>query len=252
MKIDYISDLHLDFHIPYSTNPQILYETTTLFLEHLLPETIGDVLVLAGDLSHYNQQSVIILTYFADIYKHVLFVLGNHDYYLHKEQQSLLYNHNSLNRVNELKKLLHYERNVHCLERFEVIQIMGKTFTGATNWYALQHYEEIHFFKKYSNDSALIKHFDIQQEHLLEQIEFKKITKVDVCITHVPPILIDSHKKYDSTFCFLQPFDLNAVTYIFGHCHEQKHYERAGWQFYINALGYPNEYLSKKVQSFSI
>lgn len=251
MRIDYISDLHLDFHIPYSKDPQILYETTTAFLASMLPEKLGDVLVIAGDLSHYNQQSVMMLTYFAEHYPHVIGVLGNHDYYVIPKQHHL-YEQSSRKCVDELKHLLQHAQNIHLLERFDTIFIDGKTFAGATNWYALEDYDEIQFFKKHLNDSVLIQDFDIRQEHLMEKEAFEQLKHVDVCITHVPPIFIESHERHGSAHCFIHPIDLRADYYIFGHCHEQCVYERVGWQFYINALGYPKEHLLAKIRSFTI
>lgn len=251
MKIDYISDLHLDFHIPYSEDPQILYETTTAFLASMLPEILGNVLVIAGDLSHYNQQSVKMLTYFAQHYPHVIWVLGNHDYYVISKQEHL-YGQSSQKRVDELKHLLKHEQNIHLLERYNTIAIEGKIFAGATNWYALEDYAEIQFFKRRMNDSELIQDFDIRLEHLAEKKGFRQMKHIDVCITHVPPIFIKSHGIYGHAYCYVHPFNLQATYYIFGHCHEQSVYERADWKFYINAVGYPTEHLPAKIRSFTI
>ena len=62
MKIDYISDLHLDFHI--SVYVATWKSKTFAFLNSMLPEQKGDILVIAGDLSHYNRQSFFILEFF--------------------------------------------------------------------------------------------------------------------------------------------------------------------------------------------
>lgn len=198
-----------------------------------------------------NQQSVILLTYFAQHYPHVIWVLGNHDYYV-IPKQAHLYGQSSQKRVDELKHFLQYAQNIHLLERFDTIAIDGTTFAGATNWYALEDYAEILFFKRHMNDSVLIQDFDIRQEHLMEKKAFAQLRHIDVCITHVPPIFIKSHDIYGSAYCYMHPLDLRADYYIFGHCHEQSVYERAGWQFYINALGYPKEHLPATIRSFTI
>ena len=57
MNIDYISDLHLDFYVPSKGGGADYRERTRAFLAGLLPELCADVLVIAGDISHYNRQS---------------------------------------------------------------------------------------------------------------------------------------------------------------------------------------------------
>lgn len=60
-------------------------------------------------------------------------------------------------------------------------------------------------------------------------------------------------RAHKSTACYLNELlDINARLCIFGHCHEQNKYKKAGISFYINALGYFDEYLQRKIQSFEI
>ncbi|MER1985750.1 MAG: hypothetical protein ABS948_07640 [Solibacillus sp.] len=57
-------------------------------------------------------------------------------------------------------------------------------------------------------------------------------------MTNIPPIVLGSHGKYSSTSCFLNELkDMKASVCVFGHCHEQKVYEKAGIHFSINAVG---------------
>lgn len=61
MKIAYISDLHLDFYI----QPHASWERKMpRLLEELLPTEKADVLIIAGDLSHYNSQTKFALRFF--------------------------------------------------------------------------------------------------------------------------------------------------------------------------------------------
>lgn len=250
MKIDYISDLHIDFYIPLKGKWQ---QKMVAFLTSLLPDEKGEVLVIAGDLSHYNIQSFIILEFFATHYKQVIFVLGNHDYYLVSSEQKKKYSRNSNGRELELINMITALPNVCLLSLYETFTYKGITFTGSTNWYGLQTTKEQLFFKKASNDSVLIKGIDIPSLHNKEMEHYAILQQSDVLITHVPPIILDSHFLHGSTACYLNELpNITAKICIFGHCHEQSVIEREGTIYCINALGYPDEKLQQTIQSIVI
>ncbi len=243
MKIDYISDLHLDFYVRHNGN-EIKYKRNTVeFLETLLPDELGEVLVIAGDISHYNRQSYIALEYFSQVYERVFFVTGNHDYYLISSEQSKKYKNKSIEREFELDRMIESFSNVTRLFDYDVTEYEGVKFAGSTNWYPLTEFKDVNFFNSISNDSNLIKHMSISQCNYFESLCYDDLDEVDVIVTHVPPIIIDSHHKHGSTSCYLNELkELNAKHYVFGHCHEQNIYEKVDSKFYINALGYPNEW----------
>lgn len=248
MKVDYISDLHLDFHVSMQS---FSWEAkTSVFLTELLPEEKGDILVIAGDLSHDNQQSYTILKFFSTVYEQVLFVLGNHDYYLLPGEQQLKYKQNSKNREADLLERVKDLPNVAYLSYFETFKYNGVTFAGATSWYPLQTEQERRFFYNSLNDSRLIKALDIAATHKVEMQAFEQLEPVDVLITHVPPTKIDSHDYFGSTDCFLNTLPSSvAKVFIFGHSHEQKVYEKENTVYCINALGYPREGLAQEIRS---
>jgi len=244
MKIDYISDLHLDFYVRHNGN-EIKYKRNTLdFLESLLPDKLGEVIVIAGDISHYNRQSYWTLEYFSQKYEQVFFVFGNHDYYLISNKQRKEYRLNSKNREFELMGMISHLLNVTLLWDFNLFDYGGVRFSGSTSWYPLTELKDYNFFKSTSNDSRLIHDLNISSINYRELEAYDKLEDVDVIVTHVPPIIIDSHHKHGGTSCYLNELkELKANHYIFGHCHEQNVYEKDGARFYINALGYPNEWM---------
>lgn len=249
MNIDYISDLHLDFYVRTKGGGADYTERTRDFLAQLLPEQRADVLVVAGDVSHYNQQSFDALQFFSEQYARVFVVLGNHDYYLVSSKQRRKYHERSAEREAELITLISVLPNVQLLQNFEVATYNGVTFAGATNWYSLEADAAWRFFKDVSNDSVLIKNYSIAEQHRAEMAAYKEMCAVDVLITHVPPIEIDSHRKYGSSYCYLNKLDVKASVYLFGHCHEQNVYKENGVTFAINALGYPDEGLARWVRT---
>lgn len=213
----------LDFHIEVSKEDWqaklMELPATVKLLSSMLPEQTGDFLVIAGDLSHSNRQAYTILEFFSSIYSHVLFVFGNHDYYLLPDDQHI-YNQNSQQREADLRERIQDLPNVTCLANFETFSYQGVTFAGATSWYPLQTESERCVFHEEMSDSKLIHRFDIAVTHKQEMKVFENLEQVDVLITHVPPIELDSHRRFGSTDCFLNKLPSGkAKLYIFGHCH---------------------------------
>lgn len=82
---------------------------------------------------------------------------------------------------------------------------------------------------------------------------YKQLKMVDVIVTHVPPIYVNSHLEKRSTACYLNPLPaVKAQHYVFGHCHEQEVYQHQAAMYYMNALGYPDEKLPRKIRVFTV
>lgn len=74
MKIQYLSDLHLEF----AANRD--------YIAHLPKQTVGDILVIAGDSIYLSDESMEKLDFWdwaADHYEQVLLIPGKHEYYHH-------------------------------------------------------------------------------------------------------------------------------------------------------------------------
>lgn len=245
MKIHYASDIHADFWIPFQKNQNKWEKNTRLFAEATIPKKDGDVLIVAGDLSNLNRQSMWLLEVWQQYYEQIFTVLGNHDYYLESGNQSKKYKYNSLNRIKELKDFIVKFENIKLLEEFKPIVYKGRVFAGDTAWYPVKTEEEKLFFNDVSNDSKLIKGFNILEAFDKCQQDYKQLDKADVIITHVPPIQFCSHETYGNTACYLTRFDeFKAPTWIAGHCHDVGVYQDEGTNttnttVYTNAFGYP-------------
>lgn len=250
MKVAYISDMHLDFYVqPWAAWQRNLVN----FLESLLPIEAADVLIVAGDLSHYNTQSALALQFFSERFQQVFYVMGNHDYYLVSNNQATYYNKNSVQREMELQEMTKSLPNVKWLHHYEAAEFGGVLFAGSTNWYGLKLAEEQAFFEERSNDSKLIRRFNIKERHEVEMAAYEQLKKVDVIVTHVPPFYVSSHLEKRSTACYLNPLPaVKAKHYVFGHCHEQEVYQQQEAMYYMNALGYPDEKLPRKIRVFTV
>lgn len=115
MIVDILSDLHLDFYFkPHLTT----LENVSSFFEPIFTNntarTIGDVLIIARDIGHYNAQNIEVLKILQKkFYKHIICVLGNHDYYLVNGEARYSFENNSFKRIENLRKLINKEKNIY-------------------------------------------------------------------------------------------------------------------------------------------
>ena len=271
LTVSILSDLHLDFY--FKSFKQTKEEVQKFFDPIFTPVVEGikidsaDVLVIAGDLGHYNAESAKIIGFLRELYfKNIVCVLGNHDYYLINRIAIDDYEMNSYNRANEMRAMLNAINGVYCLDG-TVVEIEGVRFGGCDSWYDGQyklHNLNPHFkssiddvrrsWKYVMNDAAYmpnLKHFDE-----LWEIEKPKIEAVyqecDVMITHVSPSIKPEHipnqhyRMDDSTSFFT--FDgekyvstTTAQVWIYGHTHTANEYKWHDVQMIVNPLGYPGE-----------
>jgi len=129
MKIQYISDLHLEFGGDPMAN---------------IPIT-GDILVLGGDIA-VGINGLRFANHYAEDYKAIIVIAGNHEYY-GKEY------------LTTLKALQDYDckPNVHFLEN-DTVTIDGVKFVGATLWTDLGDWFDAQKAKNGMNDYHIIKY----------------------------------------------------------------------------------------------
>lgn len=271
MKIDILSDLHIDFYI--KPNKNFTQSKAKNYLDKIFQVKQSNTLVVAGDLGHYNIQNFEIFEYIrANYYDNIICVLGNHDYYLLNSTQAKKYKHSSFNRVNEMREMLNSINGVYCLDG-NVIELEGIRFGGCDSWYdgtyfnKLEHTLEqdlIPYWKEEMNDANKI--YGIKNFYDLFAIESKKLKdihqKCDVIITHVSPSIdnidLPEYKQNKEITAFYS-FDgeeylknTTAKYWIFGHMHRGIDYEREGVECITSALGYPGKNKECKVKTLEI
>jgi len=278
MKIDILSDLHLDFYFkPHLTT----VENVTSFFGVVFTDNdtreIGDVLIIAGDIGHYNEQNIEVLKIFQKkFYKQIICVLGNHDYYLVDGEAKYTFENDSFKRVEDMRNLINQEENMYCLDG-EIIEIDGVKFGGADSWYdegyVKRYYTQLDsnhinlLWNKNINDSRLIK--GISRFDDITKLEIQKLENIyqscDVMITHVNPSIDEEHineKYHNSPINTFFTFDGSKFYkdglmkyWVFGHTHDAIEYEVENVKFLCNPLGYPNESQygdNTKMMSFEI
>jgi metallophosphoesterase superfamily enzyme len=241
MKIDILSDLHFDYYFKQFNNSNI--DVKNVYDKFFLQDgrTAGDVLVVAGDLGHYNNQNLILLKMIKKIYEYraIVCVLGNHDYYLANRIARDDYK-DSFERAKELIDLINSEDDLYCLDG-DVVEIDGVRFGGAMGWYS-----DAYLKYKYPSGDFPLKSNNVMWKNCMPDFqmteglvnfddlyhsELPKIEavhkKCDVMITHINPSFKDEHmskefagQQTNTFYCFNGHSLLRETTakhWIFGH-----------------------------------
>ncbi|WP_064199104.1 metallophosphoesterase family protein [Brevibacillus brevis] len=266
MSFDLISDVHLDFWVKVENPLHKMVTQVRNFINSILPETPHKVLVIAGDLGHYNWQNKLFIEELKQTYEHILIVAGNHDYYLVSANQEKQYRGRSINRVIEMKEICNAYTNVHYFDG-DTVEIDGITYGGVGMWYDFSYgmkelgYSEEALYSKWwdiMNDSRLIKGL-LDKSFTFADEEKKKLDAIiepsDVIITHVGGdwSRVIGNYKFDPVTSFYyfdgsQHFSkLEGKVWCFGHTHQRYDYDAYGCWFVNAALGYPSEDTGRKI-----
>lgn len=235
MLIRPMSDLHLEFGNP--------------FVPPVMEGDAETVLVLAGDISN-KYGSLSWIREVAPRFRHVVLVLGNHDYW--KAHLQAL--------PGRIKEKLADVSNVSVLERDGVL-IDGVRFLGTTLWtdFDRENPLSVISFCRYMRDCDFIRTGgyrritgeDILQEHrrarhFLETNLAVPFEGPTVVVTHHGPSDLSVHGKYDRSYGNeYYKSDLTDLIFgyepkywIHGHTHERIDYTLGETRVVVNPYGY--------------
>ena len=266
---DAISDIHLDFYISPHKSEQKMVTLLNNFIQEILPANPQEVLVIAGDLGHYNYQNYRFLLELRNYYQHIILVAGNHDFYLVTGKVRSRYQMDSRKRLQNMKDLAVSIPNVHYLDG-DTIEINHVVYGGTSMWYDFEYsiqnfgmdketmYE---IWQATMNDGIYIKRlgsfylldYYMEQKEKLGSI----LGKSDVIVTHVGPDWsqvepqhepdhIHSFYYFDGACYF--PYIENKV-WVYGHHHTRVDYINHGCRFINAALGYPEESKGRRIKN---
>ena len=268
MTLDIISDIHLDFYAKFNR------VKTDAFVERLINTKTNknfDVLIIAGDIGHYNDDNIYFIELISKFYKKVFITWGNHDLYL-LESQREKYDYNSFNRLNEFKKMIERIDNTIFLDG-QKVEYEGITFWGSGLWYEVNSLEH---WVDYMNDAKYI--FDRKEPYKIvlpyqfypikfrfktgklyekEYEKIKHLDKTDVIISHIPPVSFNFSGDIGDNYYFV-PYGEEIIEkvkpkmWIFGHIHTKKDKNFNGCRLISNPLGYPDENRDFKIESVEI
>lgn len=269
MTIDYLSDIHFDTHLgiwPHVQRQYFEQHFERIFVP-IFETKSSDILIIAGDIGESNEQNIEALRLIRDRigYKHIVLVLGNHDWFL-ANRGAIDHYETSINRVNEFKEMVEKEEGLYLLDG-DIVGIEGIRIGGAMSWYDGSYcFHNLNPY--YSKDRDYLQRlwselnpdgdniFGIEAFDDLLASELEKLERVylesDVIVTHINPSIKPEHtakrwSREDSTGFFTFDgsrflVDTPAKFWIFGHTHTPLEYQRHGVQCRSNPLGYPGEW----------
>jgi predicted phosphohydrolase len=231
MKIQYISDIHLEF---LNQNEY----------ENLLKKIniVGDVCVLAGDIGNpYYHNYENFLRFINYRFEKTFLIAGNHEYYRNSIFQTKA---QIKNMVNDFQNITFLDNSFEEYNKFR--------FIGTTQW------TEITDPTYEINDLEYINKFSINDYNNLfyEARDFLEnaITPNSIVITHHLPIYELTDKKYRNGInnkynqwfnanldSFVETNKLNIKAWFYGHTHTRSVKTFYDTTFYCNPLGYKNE-----------
>lgn len=254
MIVEYISDLHVNHWIRFVINQLKWEERTREFVRSLFDHAEGDVLVIAGDISESNNQSVWVLEEASAHFKRVYWTYGNHDMYLLSKRDHKRYKGYSHRRVMDLIERTSHLANVVCLNK--VVDVYGGvTFAGDVMWYLPDCVEDWEFLRDVSNDSVCVKDKEMRtienttrkfNQESMEFIDGLVDRPIDVFVSHVPPLSEVKGEHLNSCYRIdvdLSKFDIG--NWVCGHVHVPWFDVVDGTKVRMNPLGYPDQMYSK-------
>lgn len=259
MKIDVISDLHLDSWVNKNKGKWL-----NAFIDKIIPDERSNTLVIAGDLSHKNTQTVNAVKYLTEFYENIVIVAGNHDHYIIYNDLIDKYG-DSHGRVSDLKNRLDKIDGVHFLQK-ESVEIEGITYAGCTGWYDGK-YSELEIGTPpgildnmwtlfadaryiFTSDGTPFKWKAEHEEHRAFLDE--ATSYADVIVTHHIPIWEKMRDLFRSS-PFTSFFHFNGYplthkfkgkAWIYGHTHDHYVYDYDGCKMICNPLGYEGEFFN--------
>lgn len=227
MRLQILSDLHLEFHRDGGRD----------FISRLRPEGV-DALVVAGDLATRSGLRDP-LTRLCDRYPDVVYVVGNHEYYGSSPGQL----------HDELASIEAGLPNLHWLE--DATASLGDVvFAGTALWFPPSPEAELH--RGRLNDFHQIRDFDPWVYETNEQATAfldRVGATADVVVTHHLPSARSVAREYEGS-----PFNAFFVSdcerlieraqpplWLHGHTHGACDYRIGATRVVCNPLGYPGE-----------
>ncbi|MDP3587263.1 MAG: metallophosphoesterase [Sulfuricurvum sp.] len=238
MKFAILGDTHFDFY--FNPNSVVSARAFDAKFKTLLDNAPADVLLIPGDIGHYNAQNIQCLRHLKRYYSRIVVTFGNHDYYLISKSMVSNYQYGtnrlggSRERIAEMKLLIAKEEGIDYVDG-NIVDIEGVRIGGASGWYdgslllnAGKSYDDVNWeWRLQMNDANMIypnanngAKFDTlfqEQKHHMENV----YQHCDIMMTHVSPLsewnqfaqmynyqkpLAGFYKSYNSTHEALQDY----------------------------------------------
>jgi Icc-related predicted phosphoesterase len=271
MKIGFCSDLHIDF---YLRDAQVSKLTIDRKFGSYFREAESKHLIIAGDLGHYPDQSMLFLDYLKEIYgfEDILVVMGNHEGYLVNDKQKKSFP-TGLHKIAYQQDLFS-QNGIKVLDG-TVYDIDGVTIGGANSFYdgtiyyrmATGYYQSYgglkEYWKRYMNDSRMMLMDDFWQYAKNEKDKLRNLLgTVDIMVTHVKPVVSNQYfaEEFQGeisnafySFDFEEEIANDDIIYwVYGHTHTVEEFDFLGTTLVANPFGYPGESRGKVLKYLEV
>lgn len=243
MRIQYVSDIHLEFfkHLPTQ-----------------LIRPAADILCLAGDIGYpFSPIYTKFLKQVSSDFKKVFIIAGNHEYYAAGANK-----HHDMSEIDDKIEQIIKDNNLYNVSFLDnsYEDYNGYRFVGSTLWSSLNSPQ------RYINDFNLIPEMTeelynmlhvISREFLKSEVVTQSPLPVIVITHHLPSYSLINEKYKTSQYASYNSFfasdceDLFVPTikgWIYGHTHSENKQHINGIEFVCNTLGYPGENKPEYVQ----
>jgi Icc-related predicted phosphoesterase len=248
MRIQYCSDLHLEF------------DHNSRYLKKKPLQVCGDILILAGDIIPLHDEFLndSFFSFITDNYKQVFWVLGNHEFY-YKDLTEFGKSNNI-----QLRKNINVVNNIE-LEYENIRFVFSTLWTKISNINESNIEQNVSDFANISSNNKRLKAIEYNRLHtegfeFIQQSLKTRNNKTIVVTHHLPSNLCNSsvHKNsnINEAFCVdLTEYieNCNANFWIYGHSHfNQKPVYIGKTILLTNQLGYvqSNEHGSFKHNAY--
>src|SRR6266700_600127 len=239
MRVFAVSDVHID------------YETNAKWIANLsIAEYQDDVLILAGDVTDTRRLLHWCLSTLAKRFKKVLFVPGNHDLWVIREDRGK----NSLQKFDDVCAVV--ESSVASMQAFHD---RGVSIIPLLAWYDYSFGEPSEELRSVWMDyhacrwpigfteKDIVAHFAAFNNKQVSQRSDKVITyshflpRIDLMLGSIPTAKKLLYPILGSAQLDLQLRRLNPNIHVYGHSHVNHQVKIDGVSYINNAFGYPSE-----------
>ena len=245
LNIDYVSDLHLGFYI---TNLNSTKEINKLVVDKILPKIKSETLVIAGDINENINTLCEFVYACSKYYNKVIFILGNHEYYIYNKNMAKEYNYNSMNKVYKLNKELEGNSSIIFLDKTNstkgIYTHNNFLLAGDTLWYKPNTIIDYLYNYPMQNDSRLILS-ELSKKDKILKLHSDSIAwynnlpnNIDLMISHVPPFRNKNNNRGNNGCYYVNIDKYKAPVWIYGHDHKEEDIVINNTRLVSNPWGY--------------
>ncbi len=234
MKIQYASDLHLEF--PENKD----------FLKYKPLKKIGDILLLAGDIVPFAvlEKHRDFFSYLSDNFEDIYWIPGNHEYYYFDlKDRSSVFHEKLFSNVHLLNNtVVHYND-------FELIcSTLWSNINPANEWKIFNGLNDFRLIKDHGNDFSIMRYNQLHQKSVdFISNALDTAGKKSIVLTHHAPTLYNYPDKYKGSALndafAVELFDLidnkKPTAWVYGHTHSNTDdFSLGETRVVTNQLGY--------------